>query len=170
VGSEWVYAGGGVTRIAANDRGEGGIATDVGPNQSELVVPKHPKGADVDSNIAKARGMRTVLLPPLNLLWFWEQVHNKAPWDYKQLERDYADFGNFNYGATGTALGLSQDTPLRAAGWAQKRAGNAGTGEATSLTGAILGIGGKPAYGDDPADQDWIMRGIQYYRTKHGEE
>jgi hypothetical protein len=168
-GGRWTDAGGaGWVRVAANDRGEGGIATDAGTRQAELIIPKHPKDADVDANIAKARAMREVLTPPLNLLWFYEQVHNRAPWDYKQVHKDYADFGNFNYGATGTALGLSQDTLLRAAGWAQQRAGNSGTGEATPLTGVILGMGGTPAYGDDPKDQDWIMRGIQYYQTKYG--
>lgn len=113
--------------------------------------------------------MREILTPPLNLLWFYDQVHNKGPWDYKQLDPDYADFGNFNYGATGAALGLSQDTLLRAAGWAQTRSVNSGVGVAPSLSEAILGVGEKPAFGDDPVDQDWIKRGIQYYRIWHGE-
>lgn len=65
-------------------------------------------------------------------------------------------------------LGLLRGVECSPAGMAAQR--NIGAGDKTSLTDAILGVGGKPPYGDDPKDQDWIMRGIQYYRIKHGGE
>jgi hypothetical protein len=55
--------------------------------------------------------------------WFYNKVRSRGPWDYKQLNQQYQDFGNFNYGATGAAFGFSQDTLLRMAGWAQVQAG-----------------------------------------------
>lgn len=142
-------------------------AAEPSSNGGEDIPPKHPNNVSVDDNIAVAESMRTVLPAPLNLLWFYDQVRSKGPWDYKKINRSYADFGNFNYGATGTALGLSQDTLLRMAGWAQRRSGNDGEGVSTSLLGSIIGTGGKPPYGDDQKDQDWIVRGIQYYRAHH---
>ncbi|WP_235433112.1 polymorphic toxin type 44 domain-containing protein [Pseudomonas frederiksbergensis] len=56
--------------------------------------------------------------------WFYTQVRNRGPWDYKQLSAEYEAFENFNYGATGTAAGFSEDVLLRAAGLAQSRAGS----------------------------------------------
>ncbi len=159
--TEWV-------RVAANDRGAGGIATEENLH-AESVIPKKPKGVDIESNIRQAERMRMILPPPVNLLWFYDQVHMAGPWDYKhQYGRPYADFGNFNFGATGAALGLSEDTLLRTAGWAQTRSGNSGEGIPSGLSAALAGFGGKSPFGDDPKDQDWIRRGIEYYRRKQG--
>lgn len=38
------------------------------------------------------------------LVWFYGQVQDYGPWDYKQAG-PYEDFGNFNYGAVGAAMG-----------------------------------------------------------------
>src|SRR5262249_29944916 len=79
------------------------------------------------------------------LLWFYNQVHNKAPWDYKQKSPMYQDFGNFNYGATGAAASIPDQVLLRAAGIAQMMSGN---------TSPAFGYPWRAApYGDDPADQ-----------------
>ena len=130
------------------------------PTQVREGAPANiPPGVDVDANIAQAGNHKG------DYYWFYSQVRNKGPWDYKQLGKDYADFGNFNYGATGSAAGFSEDTLLRMAGWAQVQAGTsrADWGTAPSLLEALLGIGGKAPYGDDPKDQIWISRGIRYY-------
>jgi hypothetical protein len=99
------------------------------------------------------------------LNWFYNQVRNRGPWDYKQITTlsdfgtrnpsPYQDFGNFNYGATGAAAGIPQQVLLRAAGDAQIAAGTSqpGWGTPTSLSGP---------YGDDPQDQAMIMLGITY--------
>lgn len=91
----------------------------------------------------------------LTYAWFYQQVRLHGPWDYKnQRGRQYANFGNFNYGAVGQAAGIPEEVLLRAAGWAQSRAGTS-----------------KPTYsdwhhtapyGDDPDDQAWIRAGIDY--------
>ena len=75
---------------------------------------KIPKGVDVNKNMEEARKHRG------NLSWFYNQVKNKGPWDYKQRGSEYEDFGNFNYGATGAAAGIPDQILLRAAGWAQQ--------------------------------------------------
>ena len=91
----------------------------------------------------------------LTYIWFYNQVRNHGPWDYKnQSGRQYANFGNFNYGATGHAAGIADEILLRAAGVAQIFAG-------TSLP-AFAQYPGPDAHGDDPVDQTWIRAGIDY--------
>jgi hypothetical protein len=98
-------------------------------------------------------------LPDLG--WWYNTVKNKGPWDYKQKKgcesgtSPYADFGNFNYGAAGSALGIPANILLRAAGWAQQ---NDNTSDPD-----WGGPFGNPPYGDDPRDQKMINDGISYY-------
>jgi len=138
-------------------------AQNVSPNGAAQDVgefpPYIPPGVDIIENIKEAVAHK------LDYPWFYDQVRNKGPWDYKQLDQEYADFGNFNYGATGKAAGFSEATLLRAAGWAQVQAGNSRPEWGTSVTllEALLGIGGKAPFGDDPNDQLWISRGFKYY-------
>jgi RHS repeat-associated protein len=66
--------------------------------------------------------------------------------------------GNFNYGATGAAMGIPQDVLLRAAGLVQM------------VNGPCDPSNGYPwwrsPYGDQPWDQDAIRAGYQYYWCK----
>ena len=78
-----------------------------------------------------------------------------GPWDYKQKGHEYEDFGNFNYGATGRATGLSRQMQQRGAGYAQWKSGNRDPRD-----GFFLGL---PPYGDDPKDQAMIIKGMEYY-------
>lgn len=90
--------------------------------------------------------------------WFYQQVRLHGPWDYKtRIARKYADFGNFNYGAVGTAAGIPEQVLLRAAGWAQSRSGNGQSKDGDWY--------GAHPYGDDPADQAWIKAGIDYAKN-----
>ena len=82
--------------------------------------------------------------------------------DLFQLDPNYEDFGNFNYGVTGSAAGFSPEVLKRAAGFAQWRAGNN-----NSNLGSFLG--GYP-YGDDFKDQIMIQKGIDYYNDKYKHE
>ena len=86
--------------------------------------------------------------------WFEERVKAGSKWDYKKDDYAKEDFGNFNYGATGRALGYSKGALLRIAGAVQIRSDP-------------LVIFRKPAwissYGDDPRDQEMIKQGIDYY-------
>jgi len=90
---------------------------------------------------------------------FYTKVRNKGEWDYKQFGREYEEFGNFTYGATGTAAGISEQVLLRAAGAAQSIAG-------TSKEEFGKWWADSP-YGDDKTDQIWIKAGIRYAKTKN---
>ena len=108
-----------------------------------------PSDYNVDENITEAADM--------NIIDFYNAVRNNGEWDYKQEDSSYENLGNFNYGATGSAAGLSENTLERAAGVAQIIAGTSSDEFGTPL-------GGAP-YGDDPNDNYWINEGIKYYNT-----
>lgn len=103
---------------------------------------------------ARQHGMSRNMATPGTYYWFYQKVRNGGPWDYKQFDPYWAEFGNFNFGATGTAAGIPAEILLMGAGYAQSSAG-------TSKP-----IWGKwyeePPYGDDPADQRAIREGIEY--------
>lgn len=129
--------------------GGGGATPPPQPKPPECSVPSAPPGADINQNIRAAESRR------FQALWFYNQVRNRGPWDYKQQGRKYEAFGNFNYGATGTAVGFGTGFLLRMGGWAQLRSGNWQPGSGSPL-------GGAP-YGDDPRDQAQIQHGVNYY-------
>ena len=116
-------------------------------------IPLSPSGVSIAQNILVAQ-------EHLNPLWFYNQVRNKGPWDYKQQGKQYADFGNFNYGATGSAFGFRDGFLRRMAGWAQQQSGNQDSTTAGSP------IWGPAPYGDDPHDQEMIDLGIKYYENR----
>jgi hypothetical protein len=151
--------------------GSGGGTTQ--PNQNPCFNPPALPGGDtVDSNIKFAKELKRnalvragsmspmnfsgayIVFLPLNL--FYNQVHNKGPWDYKQAGSQYEYAGNFNYGATGAAMEISEQTLLRGAGLAQQVAG-------TSLSQWNGPLGAAP-YGDDPKDAAAIRDGIAYFK------
>jgi len=110
-------------------------------------IPPAPPGADIVKNMKLADDS-------WDPIWFYNQVRNSGPWDYKQQGRKYEDFGNYNFGATGTAFGLPSAVLLRGAGWANKKADPTRKGLGDPW--------GKYPYGDDPNDQVQIQSGINY--------
>jgi hypothetical protein len=85
-------------------------------------------------------------------------VKGGGRWDYKSvygLELG-EDMGNFNYGATGAALGFSEDALLLAAGFVQIVSGTASLSYINSNF-------------DDPHDQEMIKHGIDYYNSRERE-
>lgn len=128
-------------------------------NPSQMPYPDNlfvPPGVSIVNNMMLSRlhGGPSAL----TYAWFYQQVRLHGPWDYKtRIGREYADFGNFNYGAVGTAAGIPEQLLLRAAGWAQSRSGN---GEASNGH----WYDSSP-FGDDPNDQAWIKSGIEYAKT-----
>jgi hypothetical protein len=90
--------------------------------------------------------------------WFKRQVKGKGPWDFKQLDDRYQDFGNFHYGVVGAAFGFPKMVLHRMAGWAQSR-----TPENTRPEWGKW-YGGFP-FNDDPRDQAFISIGIAYYQN-----
>ena len=121
-------------------------------------VEKFKKSEELKKNVKEAKKMSPYR--------FYKNVRNGGKWDYKQQDKNLADFGNFNYGATGSAIlngnhigptpkGLAEQTLLRGAGWAQGRAGTS-----TEEWGHWYE---DAPYGDDPQDQEYIQEGINWY-------
>ncbi len=116
-----------------------------------LAPPKNiPPGVSIQNNISKASQMSPKQ--------FYDAVRNKGTWDYKQGGKQYQDFGNYNFGISGSAAGFPADALLRGAGWAQQRAKTSEPKWGNPW--------GGPPYGDDPADQDWIKEGIKDFKSK----
>ncbi|AFM59799.1 hypothetical protein EKN38_24035 [Enterobacter sp. WCHEn045836] len=93
----------------------------------------------------------------MTYVWFYQMVRNHGPWDFKQGRAQYANFGNFHFGAVGAAAGIPDGVLLRGAGAAQILAGTSDPVEFAKYQDAF-------AYGDDPVDQIWIRAGIDYAR------
>ena len=117
-------------------------------------IPTHLADADVDANMSAAADMWP------NPFAFRDAVQNKGRWDYKRRARHYENFGNFNYGAAGTAWGFGPDTLKREAGRQQIEDGHSKREWRKPSRAGLL-----PPYGDDPADQYWIQRGIDYAKS-----
>ncbi len=106
-----------------------------------------PAGASISKNISQASSMCAVS-------WV-NKVRPHGEWDYKREKREYEDFGNFNYGATGKAQGFSENILRRAPGLVQMINGGAYH--------ASQGVPwGNSPYGDTKEDQEQIQSGIDY--------
>lgn len=92
----------------------------------------------------------------------WMDVVQGKSWDYKQLGSQYQSLGNFNFGMTGAALGVSERTLLREAGRAQIAAKTSRPEWGTPGS-RLNPNGGTGSFGDDPNDQALIKRGYAYY-------
>ena len=77
----------------------------------------------------------------------------------------YEAFGNFNYGAAGSASGFTAGQLKRLAGYYQTDTTNA-SGENPGQILSFLGTLGIAPYGDEASDQAQIANGIEYYRRK----
>ncbi|MNE12031.1 polymorphic toxin type 44 domain-containing protein [Pseudomonas tussilaginis] len=122
--------------------------------------PTAPPGVSVDQNLKEAKEKDQYFVNGDAHLysWFYTKVRNRGDWDYKQKGRQYESFGNFNYGAVGTAAGIPEGVLLRAAGAAQTVSGT---------TSVEFGKWWADApYGDDDVDQAWIKAGIDYAKSK----
>ena len=127
-------------------------------------VPTAPPGVNVSDNIDIASDHSA--LNPGSLYAFFQLVRNGGGWDYKQVGKvpgvpsPYEAFGNFNYGATGNAMGIPGQVLLRAAGGASILAGTSPANSSNPF--------GQAPYGDSPVDQAWIKKGIEYSRCLIG--
>ena len=145
-----------------------------------------PPGFSAERNAEIAKKMQDTLSPIETFKWFYNAVRNNAPdeqgirrmelWesmDYKQLDPKYADFGNFNYGVVGRAIGLPREVLLYAAGVAQQlnkyerdsngnyRLDESGNKVKESLFYAIANSLADPINkGDNEGDQGWVIRGM----------
>ncbi len=132
-------------------------------------VSETPPGVSLDDNIRRARHHRPsgAFFAYDDAKWFKSMVTHKAPWDYKRIHIKYEDFGNFNLGATGAAIGFSLVTLLSEAGKLQ--AVPPGMTEKPKEwgypAGRLWGKGQYP-YGDEPKDAKQIEAGMNYYVRK----
>lgn len=125
-------------------------------------VPPAPPGVSVDANIARAEklmGGLTVTNPHIvamsELTRLFPTGHEM---DYKRHGDQYRDFGNFNYGAFGTALGLSPYILHSGAGLQQMK------DKRWNSEYGIPFLSGK--YGDNDQDYEQIEKGIRYYHSR----
>lgn len=149
-GGGWVPGGGG--------GGPGGAPPPLPQPQPCPPVPQAPEGASVANNIQETQ-MRRGLTQDAGV-WWVNQVRPGGAWDYKLQTPDhklYDAFGNFNFGATGAALGFSPQVLLRAAGAASQLS------EQGPLSALWRQLTGQP-YGEAPHDVDQIRAGIEYYQ------
>lgn len=110
---------------------------------------------DLEKNIREAEAHK------YDVFWFKEQVNSKKPWDYKNVDElkgteRIEDFGNFNYGVTGAALGIP-DWMLHAAAGDKQIEDHPNDPKQTTNRWTY-------PYGDDPRDAAMIRRGIEYYK------
>jgi len=83
--------------------------------------------------------------------WFFMQNYSGAPWDYKNTRgHQYDDAGNFNYGVTGTAVGIPGSILL---------------GGADAFKDLMNAIRNKPIHGNEPEKNAMIQRGIDYVKA-----
>jgi len=122
--------------------------------------PYAPPDVSLDKNMEEAKSQSKLPSALLFYGWFYLKVRNKGDWDFKQGQSQYESFGNFHYGAVGTAAGIPAEVLLRAAGAAQRVAGT------TSEN--FNNWWSESPYGDDPVDQVWITAGIEYAKSKGG--
>lgn len=136
-----------------------GEATLVGSGQSPKATtgeskfcygpPDGPDGVSASEMAAQAKlnGDAAARHSPTDLAWFKSQVQNNGTWDYKQYDRGFQDFGNYNYGYAGARQGIPTAVLRGGAGYAQIRAGASSWRFFESAF-------------DDPNDQAQIDRGI----------
>jgi RHS repeat-associated protein len=159
----WPF-GGGFMSFGQNTR-----STHTSTSNSCPAVPSHPASANIQANISAAENSAWMVFALPRMFWFYGQVRNKGPWDYKQQGQSlngvgnwepspYQEFGNFNFGATGAAAGIPSGVLLRGAGMAQEAA-------KTSEPAWRHWYGISPPYGDDPNDQAAITAGINYFKN-----
>ncbi|MEO7067681.1 MAG: RHS repeat-associated core domain-containing protein [Rhodanobacter sp.] len=139
-----------------------GLCTECG-NQPTL-----PNGVSVKANIQYMQVVRRQVVASGDPFYtglfstFFHLVKYGGDWDYKTQNTypgQYDDGGNFNYGATGAAAGISTQLLSRAAGAAQMAHSSSNFAWAFPLG----PFGGAP-YGDQPMDQAAIKAGIAYYQ------
>jgi hypothetical protein len=132
-------------------------------NEFSGPIPGH---ASIENNIRVAMEYRDSHPNLLDRLqWFREMVKpNKdrhlpisQSWDYKQIDKKYADFGNYNYGVTGIALGIPAELLTISAGAAQ-----ISSDKKVNLYLAYLPAMFLPNHGDNTEDQIQIIKGIAY--------
>jgi len=90
-------------------------------------------------------------------------VDTGQAWDYKQWDPKYDDFGNFNYGATGS-LFFDETTLFRGAAFARYLANGSPLPGLKKYGSPLKG----PNYGNDPHKNEMIRQGMKYQQNDCG--
>jgi len=142
------------------------------PSGLEQYIPRIPLGYPLLLHIIQARAYalsfrKTLNINITNLVWFFNKVKpggdfdvkSKGKWRCKITGYNYENFGNFQYGVIGAAMGIPTKVLLKGAGFAQqvldRRAYSRNFGSFWDPAGS---------FGDDPNDQFWIQQGINYFK------
>jgi Bacterial toxin 44 len=139
-----------------------------------------PLNGDINTNILIAQNKAkeySWFTTQQKFEWFQGIIATNRPWDFKNWgpgkgNYPYEDYGNFMYGAVGSALGISPVTLHRAAGFTQTTSGF-GYRSPNKIAIGSPEVFGPPysysssdgAFGDDPKDFYWIQLGISYYKS-----
>ncbi|HET8797628.1 MAG TPA: polymorphic toxin type 44 domain-containing protein [Thermoanaerobaculia bacterium] len=142
----------------------------------DILVPPLPPGEDYVDNICEAmRYAATHKDYGDRGRWFKRQVTDPKLWNYKKWDpntRLFEGGGNFNYGATGPALGFWLQVLHYYAGVQQLKDGNWEPGFGKPL---FAGVRWGEVYpfpwfctktcGDEPMDYEQITRGVDFYNS-----
>lgn len=155
----WLFPQTGRYRVSVTGR----FATIVGSAEDDSLSPPVPAEADLERNICE--GEKRSWLWPLDIAWFYQQMRDYGRMDYKRGHRSAAEFGNFNYGAVGAAMGWPTAVLLNEAGRNQMQPGKTYKPE-WGTPGPIWApkLCTKTC-GDQPEDRAWILRGINYFNS-----
>lgn len=96
---------------------------------------------------ARANGDIAAAHASTDLPWFKSQVQTGGPWDYKQRDERFENFGNYAFGYAGTRQQIPPGLLHLGAGFEQLKRHTSQIGYARS-------------WFDDPKDVFWINRGI----------
>jgi RHS repeat-associated protein len=128
--------------------------------------PPAPDGADVDQNIQFVQELNTVPNPGSYTAWFLLICCSTSPWNYKSQGAQYDAFGNFNFGATGAALGIPDDVLLRGAGLAKwPQLPHDENGNDYDNNGNYGNPLGPYPYGNQNDKQEDILQGMRYFKN-----
>src|SRR5579859_2660694 len=135
--------------------------------------PPAPPGVNVAANIVQTQIMNSMpkvgpqdpgILQPAFAAgwWFYMICCSSSPWNYKAQKQKYDDFGNYNFGATGAALGLPDNLLLWGAGVKKylQLLPHGGTGDPNDSNPL-----GRYPWGNQKHKSDCIRAGIQKYKN-----
>src|SRR5205823_11483500 len=88
---------------------------------ADVKFPPMPSETELQRNICAAR--QRSWHDPTDALWFRNQFNDQGPMDYKRQGKELTDFGNFNFGVMGAAMGWPTVFLLNEAGINQMQPG-----------------------------------------------
>ena len=119
-----------------------------------------PEGVDPIENIQTVLGLVNTAGHPVGIaIWTW-LVWPEHPLDHaRENQRQFEPYGNFEYGATGSALRLPEEVLVRAGGIVGMRRAAPGEGKPWDIP------GWRSCYGDQCADTLHIRAGVSFFRA-----